>query len=167
VIVSADALAYVIGGLGVVIEWRAYGLHCGQQFRRWSALGALLWAVQYLLLNAVTAGLTMACTAFRTMLSGRWEQGVVKHWLALGFVVLFGTLTNLSWQGLVSLLPAFAVINTTLALFYLNNRTMRIALVASSFAWIANDVYWQAWPALLAESVAVLINANTIQKLYR
>jgi len=167
VTVAVDTIAYVIGGLGIAIEWRAYALQSGQQFRRWSALGALLWAVQYLLLNAVTAGLTMGCTAFRTMLSDGWEKAFVKHSLATGFVALFGLLTYLSWQGLVSLLPAFAVINTTLALFYLDNRTMRIALVASSFAWIANDVYWQAWPALLAENVAVLINVNTIRKLYR
>lgn len=158
-------LAYTVGGLGIVIEWRSYGWHCEQRFRRWSAAGALLWALQYLLLNAVTAGITMACTALRTLLSDHLENGLAKHGAAIGFVALFCVLTVISWQGWVSLLPAFAVINTTLALFYLGNRAMRMALLASSLAWISNDVYWQAWPALLAESVAVLINANTIRKL--
>ena len=77
----------------------------------------------------------------------------------------FAGLTAASWQGRVSLLPAFAVINTTLALFYLDNRRMRMALLASSTAWIANDVYWQAWPALVAESVAVGLNVRTIGRM--
>lgn len=159
-------LACVIGGVGVLVEWRAYCLHCGRAFRRWSALGALLWATQYFLLNAWTAGLMMACTALRTMLSGRLQAGIYKHCAASGFILLFGVLAAISWQGEVSLLPAFAVINTTLALFYLDNRNMRVALLTSSLAWLTNDLYWQAWPSLLAESVAVIINLHTIGKLF-
>jgi hypothetical protein len=44
---------------------------------------------------------------------------------------------------------------------------MRIALLASSAAWIANDIYWQAWPALLAESVAAMLNVRTIRQIGR
>lgn len=159
------AWAYALGAVGVIVEWRAYALGCEQGFRRWSAAGALLWAGQYAFLNAHTAALTMASTALRTLLSGSLLQGRNKHGVAGSFVALFVGLTAYSWQGLISLLPALAVINTTLALFYLNNRSMRIALLFSSLAWIANDVYWCAWPALLAESVAMLINARTIGKL--
>lgn len=99
------------------------------------------------------------------MLSGWLDTHPHKHLAALGFVLLFISLTAISWQGPVSLLPAFAVINTTLALFYLSNRQMRIALLASSVAWIANDVIWQAWPALLAETVAAGLNLRTIRQM--
>jgi len=34
-------LAYVTGRMGILVEWRAYCLHCGPAFRRWSACGAL------------------------------------------------------------------------------------------------------------------------------
>jgi hypothetical protein len=95
----------------------------------------------------------------------RLENPERKHPAAIGFVLLFIGLTALSWQGPISLLPAFAVINTTLALFYLGNRAMRIALLASSLAWIANDILWHAWPALLAEVVAAGLNLRTIQRL--
>ncbi|MDX8129307.1 YgjV family protein [Methylomonas sp. OY6] len=158
-------LAYLIGGIGILVEWRAYCLPDGVAFRRWSAAGAVLWAAQYLLLDAWTAGLTMASTALRTLLSSRLQKGVHKHWTAASFVALFSGLTACSWQGPVSLLPAFAVINTTLALFYLNNRRMRIALLASSLAWISNDCIWEAWPALVAETVAMGLNLRTISKL--
>lgn len=159
-------LAYLIGGIGILVEWRAYCVPGGRAFRHWSAAGSVLWAAQYLLLDAWTAGLTMASTAARTLLSGYLEKGLYKHWAAAGFLALFSALTVVSWQGWISLLPAFAVINTTLALFYLGNRNMRIALLASSVAWIANDYYWQAWPALLAESVAMGINLRMIRKLF-
>lgn len=158
-------LAYAIGGIGVLVEWRAYLLHCGSAFRRWSAAGAVFWAAMYLLLGAWTAALTMGSTALRTLLSGWLERHRHRHLAACGFVLLFAGLTALSWQGAVSLLPAFAVINTTLALFYLDNRRMRVLLLASSAAWIANDLYWEAWPALLAESVAVGLNLRTIARL--
>lgn len=157
--------AYAIGGVGMLAEWRAYGLHCGRAFRRWSAAGAMLWALMYALLGAWTAAVTMASTALRTVLSGWLETPARRHQAALGFVLLFAALTALSWQGPVSLLPAFAAINTTLALFYLGNRPMRIALLASSTAWIANDLYWHAWPALLAEAVVVILNLRTILSL--
>lgn len=158
-------LAYAVGGLGVLIEWRAYLLHCGRAFRRWSAAGAVLWSGMYLLLGAWTAALTMGSTALRTLLSGWLEHLRHKHIASFGFVLLFAALTALSWQGWVSLLPAFAVINTTLALFYLDNRRMRMMLLVSSVAWIANDLYWQAWPALLAESVAMGLNVRTIRRM--
>ncbi len=164
-LLSAHTLAYLMGGVGILVEWRAYWLQCGTGFRRWSAVGALLWATQYFLLDAMTAGLTMGVTALRTLLSTGLEKSIYKHWVAAGFVMFFAALTLISWQGNVSLLPAFAVINTTLALFYLDNRNMRIALLASSICWISNDFYWQAWPALLAESVVLGINLRTIQNL--
>ncbi|MGY6274189.1 YgjV family protein [Methylomonas sp. MgM2] len=159
-------LAYIIGSIAVLMEWRAYYLSSGQGFRRWSAAGAILWGLQYMLLNAWTAGLTMGCTALRTMISDRLPAGFHKHIAAWAFVLLFAVLTQASWQGIISLLPAFAVINTTLALFYLNNRDMRIAMLASSMAWISNDFYWQAWPALLAELVAMGINLKTIRAFF-
>ena len=108
----------------------------------------------------------MASTALRTWLSG-WLDPAHKHYAMAAFALLFVLLTALSWQGAVSLLPAFAVLNTTWALFYLSNRPMRLALLLSSVAWIANDILWQAWPALLAESVAAVLNWRTWRQLGR
>lgn len=158
-------IAYAVGGISVLVEWRAYLLQCGAAFRKWSAAGAILWAVMYALLGAWTAMLNMGSTALRTWLSVGLMTHHHKHLTAAGFVLLFIGLTVVSWQGLLSLLPAFAVINSTLALFYFDNRRMRIILLASSVAWIANDILWHAWPALLAEVVAVGLNVRTIRQL--
>lgn len=158
-------LAYLVGAMAIVVEWRSYLLCDANGFRRWSALGAVLWAWMYLLLGAWTAALTLCCTAARTLVSGMLTTKARKHVCVCVFIAAFLLMTLVSWQGLVSLLPAFAVINTTIALFYLENRSMRVLMLASSLAWIANDIIWQAWPALLAESVAVLLNLRTISKL--
>lgn len=158
-------LAYATGTIAILLEWRSYLLQCGRAFRSWSAVAALLWAVMYALLGAWTAALTMGTTAVRTWLSGWLDSHRYKHQAAFGFVLIFLIITVLSWQGPVSLLPAFAVINTTLALFYLGNRPMRIALLLSSIAWITNDFLWQAWPALLSEGVSFLLNLYTIRKM--
>lgn len=155
--------AYILGCIGILLEWKAYTVHCGRAFRVWTGLGALFWAGMYWGLGAWTSSLTMGTTGIRSLWS--MENGRYRHLSALFFVALFSGLTVQSWQGLVSLLPAFAVINTTLALFYLGNRSMRIVLLASSAAWITNDVLWLAWPALLAESVAALLNLRTIRQL--
>ncbi len=133
---SLLALAYAVGGIGVLLEWRAYLQHGGSAFRKWSAAGALLWSAMYALLGAWTAAFTMGSTALRTLLSGRLEGHPRRHPAAIGFVLLFVALTAATWQGPVSLLPGFAVVNTTLALFYLDNRRMRVALLASSAAWM-------------------------------
>jgi hypothetical protein len=158
-------LAYVIGAIGIAVEWRSYVLYDASAFRRWSAAGAVLWGFMYLLLGAWTAALTMTCTAARTLVSGLLTSPSRKHLFAALFITAFVLMTIISWQGPVSLLPAFAVINTTVALFYLENRSMRVLMLASSVAWIINDMIWQAWPALLAESVAVLLNLRTISRM--
>lgn len=155
-------LAYLTGSLGILLEWRSYHVANSEGFRRWSALAAILWSIQYLLLDAWTAAINMALTAVRTISSQFITGKVAIRWLTGAFVVLFGWLTYYSWQGPVSLLSGFAVINTTLALFYLGNRSMRLVLLASSLAWLANDLYWQAWPALVAETVSIIINVRTI-----
>lgn len=158
-------LAYIIGAIGIFVEWRSYLLYDAAAFRRWSAAGAVLWGFMYLLLGAWTAALTMTCTAARTWVSGLLTTELRKHVIAALFVSAFVVITAISWQGPVSLLPAFAVINTTLALFYLPNRAMRIAMLASSVAWVINDYIWLAWPSLLAEAVAVVVNLRTIARL--
>lgn len=158
-------LAYFIGAIGIFVEWRSYVLYDAHAFRRWSAAGAVLWGFMYLLLGAWTAALTMSCTAARTLVSGLLTCPGRRHFFAGLFVAIFLLMTVLSWQGPVSLLPGFAVINTTLALFYLENRPMRIVMLASSTAWIVNDIIWQAWPALLAEAVAILLNLRTISRM--
>jgi len=160
-------LAYALGSVSVLVEWRAYLLHCGASFRKWSAIGAILWAAMYALLGAWTSALTMGSTALRTWLSVGLLTKQHKHLIAMAFVLLFTGLTVVSWQGLLSLLPAFAVINSTLALFYFDNRKMRIVMLASSVAWIINDILWQAWPALLAEVVAAGLSVRTIRQLYK
>lgn len=165
--IGLTELGYAVGTLAVGAEWWSYHLHCGQRFRLWSALAALLWAGQYFCLGAVAAAVNMALTAVRTQLSAVLADGYSRHFAAIGFCLLFLMMSLLVWQGLASLLPAFAVINTTLAQFYLANRSMRISLLLSSVAWIANDLIWQAWPALLAESVAMLINLRSIARMVK
>jgi hypothetical protein len=164
---TLTALAYSLGVVATAVEWGSYRCLCPGAFRRWSAAAAAGWALMYLLLGAWTAGLTMAVTAARTLLSGWLERQVNRQRAAIGFVMLFALLTALSWQGLSSLLPAFAVINTTLALFYLRNRPMRQALLASSAAWLFNDILWHAWPAFIAEAGAVAVNLHTLRRLGR
>lgn len=158
-------LVYALGGAAIAAEWWSYAFQCGLRFRRWSALAALLWAAQYYGLGAETAALNMGMTAVRTLLSVQLERQAIRLLAACGFCLLFIVLTAASWQGWISLLPALAVINTTLALFYLHNLRMRQALLLSSLAWIGNDIFWQAWPALLAESVAMLINGRSIARM--
>lgn len=155
-------VAYALGAVGLAVEWRSYLLRCGTSFRTWSAVAALLWAGQYALLGGVTAAVTMASTGLRSLLSQQAMTGRRRHLAAAGFSALFAALTALSWQGPVSLLPLAATVNTTWALFYLDNKSMRVALLASSAAWIANDVLWQAWPALLAEAGAAALNIRTL-----
>lgn len=158
-------LAYTIGTIGVLVEWRAYLHPHAQGFKTYSAIGAACWSIMYLLLGAWTAAVTLALTSVRTYLSHIIQATHHKHLSAIGFTLVFMMITAITWQGMVSLLPAIAVINTTLALFYLNNQHMRIAMLISSAAWIGNDIYWQAWPALVAESVAVVINVKMILSL--
>lgn len=155
-------LACAFGAAGIFAEWVSYARRDAKNFRRWSAAAALLWAGQYAAIGASTAAVTMAATALRTAWSGRDDTPRAKAAGLAAFVALFAGAAAFAWQGPVSLLPLFAVVNTTVALFVLSNVSMRVALLASSAAWIANDVIWGAWPALVAEIVAVAISLRTI-----
>lgn len=162
-------IAYAVGAGGVLCDWRAYLLTSDRGFRRWSATGALLWGLMYALLGAWTAALTMAFTAFRTGISGWLSARLTmrpawqRHLLVAGFLLVFSLLALLSWQGPISLLPWLAACNTTIALFYLEQRRLRLALLISSALWISNDLLWHAWPALVAETISVLLNWRTLR----
>jgi len=155
-------LTYALGGLGLAAECYAYSLHEDQRFRRWTCGAALLWSAMYLGLDALTSALTMGSTALRTALAGRLQSPRGRLWGSVFFLALFALLTAASWQGSVSLLPAFAVMNTTVALFYLGGIPLRLVLLFSSAAWIWNDILWHAWPALIAESLAAMISVRTV-----
>lgn len=152
--------AYLIGLVGACAEWRAYLQTDDAELRRWSACGALLWTAMYLLLGAYTAAVMMFLTAARTLVSG--YHAARKWWVFSLFVALFLLLLIFSWQGTKSLLPAFAAVNTTIALFYFSGIKLRLLLVLSSIAWISNDLIWHAWPALFAEVIALLLNLSTL-----
>ncbi len=149
----------------MLLEWRAYATTKHQLFLGISAFSACLWGMMYVVLNAYTAAITITLTALRTLCAIYFTKPQHQHTLSALFIALFTYMTFLSWQGPISLLPAFAVINTTVALFYLKDQQTRMLLIISSLAWLANDIYWQAWPAFIAEFVSLIININTILKL--
>ncbi|MDP5029552.1 YgjV family protein [Paraglaciecola sp.] len=155
----------MIGLVAACAEWRAYLQAADVELRRWSALGALLWTLMYLMLSAYTAAVMMFLTAIRTLASG--YHSARKLWVFSVFMAIFLSSLVFSWQGPLSLLPAFSAINTTIALFYFSGVQLRLFLLASSIAWMANDLIWQAWPALLAEAIALLLNLKTIFALIR
>jgi hypothetical protein len=90
--------AYILGCIGILIEWKAYTVHCGRAFRVWTGLGALFWAGMYGGLGAWTASLTMGTTGIRSLCS--MENGRYRHLAAVFFVALFSGLTVQSWLGI-------------------------------------------------------------------
>ncbi len=155
-------LAHLFGVLGILAEWRAYLFVSGVNFRRWSALGSIFWAIMYFLLEAYTASLVMLFTSFRTIASYKIESKRARIGAFLGFSAVFVLLGVISWQGWISLLPVIAIVNNTLALFLLNNLQMRVAFIVSTCLWIVHDLYWKAWVSIIAEMVGAFVNIATI-----
>ena len=134
-----EILANIIGTMATVMFVLSYQM----KTRRWiiilNAGSRILYVVQYLLLGAFEGALLDTVAFFISLLCRNREKGFIKdHFLftviaANLAIVGFGMIT---YKDIFSLLPILGVIFETLALWLINERSIRIVSLLGAPFWL-------------------------------
>ncbi len=125
---------------------------CEKALRIQSGLAGAIWALNNLLLGAHTAAALSLVSAGRTATSAvtlsaheRTRRAVFIGFLAL--TVLMGALT---WHGWPSALMVLASVLSTVAMFYLRGRALRLTMLPVSALWMHNAWLVDSWEQMAA-----------------
>ncbi|MDO6424773.1 YgjV family protein [Saccharophagus degradans] len=119
-------------------------------------------SIHFALLGAATASLGSILSVFRTGLALRTSSR------AVAFVFIAITLASGYWLA-ETWRDAFPILGTcigTYALFCLRGIKMRIAFLCGALCWLTNNIIVGSIGGTLLEITLLIVNGNTIRKLY-
>ncbi len=140
---------------------------CERSLRLQSGLAGVAWALNNLLLGAHTAAALSLVSAGRTAtsavtLSAREDTRGVVFAAFLALTLVIGALT---WDGWASALMVAASVLSTVAVFYLRGRALRLAMLQVSALWMYNAWVYDSWEQLAANALtaaAALVGAQRV-----
>jgi hypothetical protein len=147
----------------------ATGLVSFQVNKRKKILGlviwsSLFWTIHFFLLGAYTGSALNFIGAIRTMAFSKYRDRRRSIFILWGFIAAFGVATALTWQGPLSLLPAFGTISGAFAYWQKTPRSIRMLALLSPPAWLIYNVVSHSYAGVITE---VLIFAATLVGIYR
>lgn len=150
--------AFLIGIIAFLVGLSGFLIKDYKKLRLTFGIGSILWALHFFLLGGYTAATIQVAMGLRTWISillHHKKDLVFSYILISTFVFLL--LMFFSWQGPISILPALAAINSTIA-YTRNNLTMRLLFLISSLFWVLNAIVLGSIPGLIAEIMAIIFN---------
>jgi hypothetical protein len=118
-------------------------------------MAGVIWALNNLLLGAHTAAALSLVSASRTAtsaitLSARED---IRRTVFIGFLVLTVLMGALTWHGWPSAPLVLASLLSTVAVFYLRGRAMRMAMLLVSALWMHNAWLVDSWEQMAANAL--------------
>jgi hypothetical protein len=127
----------------------------------WSSL---FWSIHFYLLGAYTGSLLNFIGAVRTFAFSKYRNYSRSILILWGFIAAFGVATALTWQGPISLLPAFGVIIGAFTYWQKSPKSIRLLALLSPPAWFIYNTISHSYAGMLTE---VLIFIATLIGIYR
>ena len=147
-------LIQAIGIAGTVLFFLSYQCKRNRNLFRVQLVSYLCYTVHFLLLGAVTGGISYMINMIRSLCLGSkhavWK-GKTMCWIicALQMITLL-----LTWEGWWSVLPVAANIAATIGGYTYNGRTIRvIGMFVNSPLWIIYNIIVGSWAGIMDELV--------------
>ena len=142
---------------------------CEKALRIQSGLAGAIWALNNLLLGAHTAAALSLLSAGRTASSAITlnTHDHIRRVVFVGFLLLTLAIGALTWQGWASALMVAASVLSTVAMFYLRGRTMRLSMLLVSALWMYNAWLYDSWEQMAANlltAAAALYGARRVER---
>ena len=148
-------LVQIIGFIGTGLFFISYQFKNNKNLFRVQLFSYLFYTVHFILLGAVTGGISYMINAFRSLcLGSNWKFGQKKAMCVILCVAQVLTL-YFTWSGWLSILPVVANIAATIGGYTHNARKVRIAgMFINSPLWIIYDIIVGSWAGILDEVVS-------------
>jgi hypothetical protein len=142
---------------------------CERALRIQSGLAGMVWALNNLLLGAHTAAALSLVSAGRTASSAATlsAREAIRRSVFIGFLALTLLIGALTWHGWPSALLMLASVLSTVAVFYLRGRALRLAMLLVSALWMYNAWLYDSWEQVAANlltAVAALLGARRVER---
>lgn len=146
---------HATGLCALVLNTAALAHRCERALRLQSGLSGLLWAINNLLLGAHTAAAMSLVSAGRTATSAVTLRATRQLRLVVftAFAALTLAVGVFTWHGWPSALIVVASLLSTVAVFYLRARPLRVAMLAVSLLWMVNAWQVDSWEQIAANLI--------------
>lgn len=156
-------LAQGVGAVAAVLGVVAFQMRRIPAMLALLGLSALVWALHFALLGAAAAAAINLVTAARNFCGIRLRSAR----LAGLFAAVYVAAALAAWRDAWDLLPLFAVLAGTLAVFRLEGLRARAGFLAGSLAWVVYNVQAGSLPGVAMMLADAGSNLRTIARLAR
>ena len=122
------------------------------------------WVCHFFLLGAYAGAAMNSVGIIRSVSYYKWRGRNRPKWVLIGVLVLSMIMTVVTWQGVVSLLPMFAMIVAAFGFWQRNEQRLRLLLLGAVPLWFAYNLTFSSYAGMLSDSLALF---STLIALYR
>ena len=147
-----------IGFVAVAFFIISYQMRSNRLLFFFQLMGCLLFCVQFCLLGAFSGAAGLLMNILRNvllLLAPKWSWVRTKPTLAIILLMIAG-MTAATWNGPMSLLPAFSVGITTIGYWTDNGQKIRASQLMGSPCTLLYDGLIGSWGGVLSESITLV-----------
>lgn len=145
----------LFGLISTVLYFVSYQCRDNKKLFRFQFLSYLIYTIHFLLLGAITGGISYIINMFRSIFLGcDWKPGRSKA-MCVFLCALQGVTLIFTWDGWLSLLPIVANIASTIGGYTYNPRKIRAAgIFVNSPLWLVHNIFVGSWAGVLDEIIS-------------
>jgi hypothetical protein len=155
----AQCVGYVAFALGVT----AFFQKIDHRLKFFNASECLAYAVHFMLLGNYPGAASALISSVRSFLAIKIRSPLLAA-VIIGLNIVVGLTLAKSWVGWF---PVGASSIATLAVFTMRGVPMRLALLVSTFLWLANNIICGSIGGTLLETIIAIVNGSTMFRILR
>ncbi len=147
----------VLGALGILANAIIYQQKTGTKLLIWKMISDVLWTLHYLILGGFSAAAIAFIGIIREsiFLNQKHAWARSKLWLLL-FVALSIGSAALTWQSIISILPATASVLSVFGFYRANPILSKILAYPISLCMLAYDIFILSYMGIINESLTLI-----------
>ena len=156
-------IAQLFGIIALVVLIMSFQKNKKDTLLKYQIFSSLLFALQYLFLNAISGCLMNLMTMIRNLIYKKFNNKIPIIYLILIIIGMI-ILSLMSYNGIISLLPTLAVIIYSIALWQKNLTIIRIAEIISCSLFIIYNIKVLAISGLISTFIEMFSAIIAIYK---
>ena len=149
-------IAQIIGILALIILMLSFQKNEKKLLLKYQTISSFLYAVQYAFLEGYTGSLMNITSMARNFIFNKYNNKKVPiYWLII-IVILMIIFSLITYIGVISLLPMFAVVSYSIAIWYGNLKLIRFTEVISCILFIIYNINVLAITGLIATIIELI-----------
>ncbi len=155
--------AEVLGGLAILVSALAFGQKDRKKILGYKFVSDILWVANYGFLGAFSGMVMNAISALREVVFYHRDKswGQKPFWLPLFLVAGFVS-AALSWQGLISILPALGTAILIFGFYNKNSTVVRLLSLPGNGCWLLYACLCGNVTAIIGNGLAVAVGLWSI-----